>query len=202
MGSVSYGLGANLSLPPCLSVTIGIWTSAHKSDPRAEISENRLVRRSGTTSRGTVVLVFPLRMHRIPLCLGLTIFVGMKWIVHRPDLLNERNVYAWNVLNTALKIVMVVISLIMKSAVAIIWKMLVSLISMSSFIRQLSCWDGSGEFHYTLGCYSDIDQKPQQTRSQDFFHHCEVTRLSSNGKAPGTRLKPQICKNFTPFIIL
>ena len=38
MGSVSYGLGAELSLPPCLSVTIGIWTLAHKSDPRAEIS--------------------------------------------------------------------------------------------------------------------------------------------------------------------
>ena len=38
MGSVSYGLGADLSLPPCLLVTIGIWTLAHKSDPRAEIS--------------------------------------------------------------------------------------------------------------------------------------------------------------------
>ena len=38
MGSVSYGLGADLSLPPCLSVTIGIRTLAHKSDPRAEIS--------------------------------------------------------------------------------------------------------------------------------------------------------------------
>ena len=38
MGSVSHGLGADLSLPPCLSVTIGIWTLVHKSDPRAEIS--------------------------------------------------------------------------------------------------------------------------------------------------------------------
>ena len=38
MGSVSYGLGADLSLPPCLSVTIGIWTLLHKTDPRAEIS--------------------------------------------------------------------------------------------------------------------------------------------------------------------
>ena len=36
MGSVSYGLGADLSLPPCLSVTIGIRTSAHKSDPRGK----------------------------------------------------------------------------------------------------------------------------------------------------------------------
>ena len=34
----SYGLGADLSLPPCLSVMIGILTLAHKSDPRAEIS--------------------------------------------------------------------------------------------------------------------------------------------------------------------
>ena len=38
MGFVSYGLGADLFLPLCLSVTIGIRTSAHKSDPRAEIS--------------------------------------------------------------------------------------------------------------------------------------------------------------------
>ena len=38
VGSVSYDLGADLSLPPCPSVTIGIWTSAHKSDPQAEIS--------------------------------------------------------------------------------------------------------------------------------------------------------------------
>ena len=38
MGSVSYGLGTDLSLPPCLAVTLGIWTLAHKSDLRAEIS--------------------------------------------------------------------------------------------------------------------------------------------------------------------
>ena len=31
MGSVSYGLGADLSLPPCLSVTIGIWTIVQKA---------------------------------------------------------------------------------------------------------------------------------------------------------------------------
>ena len=40
---------------------------------------NCLVRRSGTTSRGTVVLVFSLRMCRFHLTLVLTIFVGMKW---------------------------------------------------------------------------------------------------------------------------
>ena len=38
MGSVSYGLGADISLPPCLSVTIGIWTLAYRSDPPTEIS--------------------------------------------------------------------------------------------------------------------------------------------------------------------
>ena len=37
-GSVTYGLGADLSLPQCLSVTTGIWTLTHKSDLRAEIS--------------------------------------------------------------------------------------------------------------------------------------------------------------------
>ena len=53
MGSVSYGLGADLS---------------------------RSVRRSGTTSRGTVVLVFCLRMRSFLLTLVLTIFVGIKGI--------------------------------------------------------------------------------------------------------------------------
>ena len=38
MGSVSHDLGTDLFLPPCLSVTMGIKTLAHKSDPRAEIS--------------------------------------------------------------------------------------------------------------------------------------------------------------------
>ena len=38
MGSVSYGLGADLSLPRCQSAATGISTLAHKSDPRAEIS--------------------------------------------------------------------------------------------------------------------------------------------------------------------
>ena len=37
-GSVTYGLGADLSLPQCPSVTTGIWTLTHKSDLRAEIS--------------------------------------------------------------------------------------------------------------------------------------------------------------------
>ena len=35
-GSVTYGLGADISLPHCLAT--GIWNLAHKSDLRAEIS--------------------------------------------------------------------------------------------------------------------------------------------------------------------
>ena len=35
-GSFSYGLGTDISLPPCLET--GIWSLAHKSDHRAEIS--------------------------------------------------------------------------------------------------------------------------------------------------------------------
>ena len=37
-GSVTNGLGADTSLPHCLAT--GIWTLGHKSDHRAEISEN------------------------------------------------------------------------------------------------------------------------------------------------------------------
>ena len=54
-GSVSHGLGADLSLPPCLSVTIGIWTLAHKSDPRAEIS-GEIVRYDALAPRPEVLL--------------------------------------------------------------------------------------------------------------------------------------------------
>ena len=55
MGSVSYGLGADISLPPCLSVTIGIWTLARKSDPRAEIS-GEIVRYDALAPRPEVLL--------------------------------------------------------------------------------------------------------------------------------------------------
>jgi len=39
-GSVTYGLGADISLPPCptSSGMKGFWNPSHKSDPRAEIS--------------------------------------------------------------------------------------------------------------------------------------------------------------------
>ena len=43
-----------------------------------KLGGNRSVRRSGTTSRGTVILVFCLRMGRFSLTLVLTIIVGMK----------------------------------------------------------------------------------------------------------------------------
>ena len=52
--------------------------SSQKRPPGRNLGEHRSVRRSGTTSRGTVVLVFCLRMRRFPPTLVLTIFVGMK----------------------------------------------------------------------------------------------------------------------------
>ena len=51
--------------------------SSQKRPTGRNLGGNRSVRRSGTTSRGTVVLVFCLRMRRFPLTLGLTIFVGI-----------------------------------------------------------------------------------------------------------------------------
>ena len=36
-GSVTHGLGADISLTHCLSVTSGIWSLAHESDHQAEI---------------------------------------------------------------------------------------------------------------------------------------------------------------------
>ena len=82
MGSVSYGLGADLSLPPSLPVGNDRYLnlSSQKRPTVRSLGGNRLVRRSGTTSRGTVVLVFCLRMRRFPLTLVPTIFVGIKLI--------------------------------------------------------------------------------------------------------------------------
>ena len=54
--------------------------SSQKRPTGPNLGGNRLVRHSGTTSRGTVVLVFCLRMRRFPLTLVLTIFVGIKRI--------------------------------------------------------------------------------------------------------------------------
>ena len=68
-------------LPPCLSVSIGIWTLAHKSDPRTEISVE-IFRYDGLAPGPEVLLswCFVLRMRRFPLALVLIIVVGMKWI--------------------------------------------------------------------------------------------------------------------------
>ena len=52
--------------------------SSQKRPTGRNLGGNRSVRRSGTTSRGTVGLVFCLRMRRFPLTLVLTIFVGMQ----------------------------------------------------------------------------------------------------------------------------
>ena len=67
MGSVSYGLGADLSLPPCLTMTIGIWTLAHRSDTRAEIS-GEVVRYNALAPRPPRP-VFCLHIRRSPLTL-------------------------------------------------------------------------------------------------------------------------------------
>ena len=57
-GSVTHGLGADISLPQCLSERPGIWKRSNaqaESDLRAEISGSIVkVQRSGNTSRGTV----------------------------------------------------------------------------------------------------------------------------------------------------
>ena len=68
MGFVSYGLGADSSLSPSLPVGDDRYLnlSSQKRPTGRNLGGNRLVRRSGTTSRGTVVLVFCLRMRRLP----------------------------------------------------------------------------------------------------------------------------------------
>ena len=69
-----------LSLPPCLPVGYDRYLnlSSQKRPTGWDLGGNRSVRHSGTTFRGTVVLVFCLRMRRFPLTLVLTIFVGIN----------------------------------------------------------------------------------------------------------------------------
>ena len=50
--------------------------NSQKRPPGRNLGEHRLVRRSGTTSRGTVVLVFCLRMRSFPRTEFPTIFMG------------------------------------------------------------------------------------------------------------------------------
>ena len=80
MGSVLYGLGADLSLPPSLPGGDDRYLnlSSQKRPTGRNLGGNRLVRRSGTTSRGTVVLAFCLRMRSFSLTLALIIIVGVK----------------------------------------------------------------------------------------------------------------------------
>ena len=51
---------------------------SHKRPTGRNLDGNRSVQRSGTTSRGTFVLVFCLGVRRFPLALILTTFVEMK----------------------------------------------------------------------------------------------------------------------------
>ena len=57
------------------SLPVGDDRYLNLSSQKRNLGGNRSVRRSGTTSRGTVVLVFCLRMRRFPQTLVLTIFV-------------------------------------------------------------------------------------------------------------------------------
>ena len=59
-GSVTYGLGAGISLSPCLPT--GIWNLAPKATSRLRTRQHRSVRRPGTTSSGYFALVFCWRM--------------------------------------------------------------------------------------------------------------------------------------------
>ena len=52
--------------------------SSQKRSVGRNLGGHRSVRRSGTTSRGTVVLVFCLRMRRFPIIQVVTIFGGRK----------------------------------------------------------------------------------------------------------------------------
>ena len=92
-GSVSYGLGADFSLPHCLVPGGQVSESnlepspAGISDPRAEISGwIVMVRRSGNVSRGTatgcifsLLLAFGLRMRRCQLALKHTMWKA-QWL--------------------------------------------------------------------------------------------------------------------------
>ena len=75
-------------ISPSLPVDDGRYLnlSSQKRPMGRNLGGNRSVRRSGTTSRGTVVLVFCLRMRRLPLTLVLTIFAGIT----RASFLNMR----------------------------------------------------------------------------------------------------------------
>ena len=55
--------------------------NSQKRPPGRNLGEHRLVRRSGTTSRGTVVFVFCLRMRSFPRTEVPTIFMGRNILI-------------------------------------------------------------------------------------------------------------------------
>ena len=63
-----------------ISPSLPVGTGSQKRPTGRNLGGNGSVQRSGTTSGGTFVLVFRLRMRRLPLALILTIFVEMKSI--------------------------------------------------------------------------------------------------------------------------
>ena len=82
MGSVLYGLVWSRGRLISPSLPVGddryLNLSSQKRPTGRNLGGNPLVRRSGATSRGTVVLVFCLRMRRFFLALVLTIFARIK----------------------------------------------------------------------------------------------------------------------------
>ena len=55
--------------------------SSQKRSPGRNLGEHRLVRRSGTASRGTVLLNFSSRMRRFRITDSLTTWVGKPWAI-------------------------------------------------------------------------------------------------------------------------
>ena len=87
--------------------------NSQKRPPGRNLGEHRLVRRSGTTSRGTVVLVFCLRMRSFPRAEVSTIFMGRNICVGTTKILTSMTIFTratwpqnvsslnpWNVNNT------------------------------------------------------------------------------------------------------
>ena len=73
--------------------------NSQKRPPGRNLGEHRLVRRSGTASRGTVVISFCLRMRTLPKAKAFTIFVGnnidfsksLKWVTLCKIFFNIKN---------------------------------------------------------------------------------------------------------------
>ena len=68
----SSGGHFSLSLPGDRSLKL----NSRKRSPGRNLGEHRLVRRSGSASKGTALLIFCLCMRGFPRTEGLTIFVG------------------------------------------------------------------------------------------------------------------------------